>query len=177
MCLQQNNLNVSGVSRSLGCARLVRLQASGLRLSFELCHSDFGFPACPAPPLCRDRGQGRCPSLAGAGEGGRRPGEGRRVMVTQCGAVSIQHLRNSHYDIRTCPRMSLSGLRTSKLAIRHSHGSSFDIVPPRWTPPPRMNMKSASFNLRSSEARRASQFERAPQREKEPQPQPKQADQ
>src|ERR1035438_3002682 len=60
-----------------------------------------------APTLRLDRGEGRSPSLPGAVEGGRRPGEGRRAKVTQRGEVSL-------------PR-----LRTSKPSFRHSHGSTF----------------------------------------------------
>ena len=40
-------------------ARLVRLRASALRISFGRRHSDFGFPACAALPLRLDRGEGR----------------------------------------------------------------------------------------------------------------------
>lgn len=62
--------------------------------------------------------------------------------------------------------------RLSDFARFATRNSSFDVVAPRWTPPPRMNLKSAISNLRPNETWRASHAERVPQREKKPEQTP-----
>ena len=99
----------------------------------------------------------RCPSLAGAGEGGRRPGEGRREKTRVCGEdrgevskfrfplspVALEKAMNPAPIRRPC---SASPATTTGLASRKAWPASISSSNNSKCPPPSINNQLSTIN-------------------------------